>query len=123
MNSYSYITLLISLSFISAITLLSVLFLDFINIRPTQKIAIMKIGIIMIVLAPLIFFLIKQFSWQILDIKLFDGLIGKEYSNTNNFISKETSTDWSLYLLGTYVVGLFFMLSQLFIGIKARKKT
>lgn len=113
MNFSSFFMLLISLSIISTITLLLVFFLDIINIRPNQKIAIIKVGIIMIVIAPLIFLLLKHISWHMIDIKIIDSFIVNKYSSVNDFVSKESNTHWSSYLLGIYVLGLFLMLFRI----------
>lgn len=113
---------MILLSGLSLITLIAVRILDFANALSQQKIILTKIGLVVLVLAPLIFSLLRLSSWQMLEITL-PGQFTNQLSTSRSVILMARYINWPFYIFLAYGVGFLMMLSRiLFSYLNARKK-
>jgi Zn-dependent protease with chaperone function len=93
--------------------LISLHILDFATVTSNQKIIFIRIGLIIISIATLIFYLAQFFSVHTLEIILPDSLINQFTFNSIHPITIKPQTDWTLYIYIAYVVGFLVALCRI----------
>lgn len=122
MNYYLYLIFLFSLSFLSLFTFGLYRILDIVRVNTKQKLTFLKIGMLMIAIAPLIFSMLRYFSWSALVITL-PGTLGANLSDHAVHTSfTEAQVDWSFYIFLAYNLGFFVMLTRVLFSYIAAKK-
>lgn len=122
MNYLQFLFFLASLSGLNFITLVLVRVLDFANTFSRQKIILIKTGLVMLVLAPFIFAVLKLSSWQVLEIKV-PGQFTNQLSTSQSLTLAKYQINWVFYIFLVYGMGFLIMLSKiLFSYLSARKK-
>jgi bla regulator protein blaR1 len=123
MNYTPYLIFLASLSSLNLIILALLRALDYAKVVSKQKILLIKMGLVMIVLAPLIFGLLRLFSWRALIITLPGQFINQLSTSKLAITLTEYPIHWSFYLFLIYGMGLFIMLSRIVASyLSARKQ-
>ncbi len=123
MNYLQCLFFLASLSGLSLINLILIRILDFANAFSKQKIILIKIGLVVLALAPFIFTLWRLSSWQVLEITL-PGQFANQLSTSRLSITlTEHQINWPFYIFLVYGMGFLMMLSRiLFSYLSAIKK-
>lgn len=108
---------------LSLLIVISLRLLDYANVVTRQKLILLKIGLIILTLAPIIFYLLRLFSWQNIQIML-PGQFINQLSIPTTFVTlTESQFNGSFYILMMYGVGFFIMLTRiLFSYLHARKQ-
>src|SRR5438094_9687894 len=107
MNYFSYLLFLAILSGLSFIILISVRILDFANVVSKQKLLLLKMSLIMVMLAPFIYSLLRIFFWQTLEIVLPDQFIHQISEHSLSEPLTLSGESVSFYLIIMYGVGCF----------------
>ncbi len=122
MSYLQFLYFLACLSGINLLTLVLVRILDFVYVISRQKIILIKISLVVMLFAPLIFALLSLSSWQVLKISV-PGQFTNQLSSPQSVILSGYQMNWAFYIFLVYVMGFLMMLSQiLFSYVSARKK-
>lgn len=113
MNYFSCLLLFLGpLSIINFLTLVSLYILDFTSVASKQKIIFIRIGLIIMSGATLIFYILQFFSFHTIAFVLPDKIINQFQINSLP-IKISQHNDWAFYLFIIYVTGFFVMLFRI----------
>jgi beta-lactamase regulating signal transducer with metallopeptidase domain len=116
MSYFSHILLLILLSMFSIAILTLLRILDFANITSRQKIIVIKVGLVMISIAPLIFTILRCLSPHAFAITLPVQFINELSASAIPITSSNSEIDWTFYIFIAYVSGLLIMLLRILLS-------
>jgi len=123
MNYFSYFLFLGSLAGLSLMMLALLRILVLAKVASRQKITVLKIGLLLIAIAPFIFTFLRLFSWHTIAITLPGKFINRLLTHTTHIILTEPEVTWGFYIFAAYGVIFFAMLSRiLFSYVSARKQ-
>lgn len=116
MNYYSYLIFVIVLSGLTLITVFMLYILDFINVTSKQKITFVKISFAMIGVAPVVFYFLKLFSWQTLNVTLPGSFMNQFPTHVLYIPLTKFQVDWSFYIICVYGLGVSAMLFRILLS-------
>lgn len=112
MEYYYYLVFIVALSAINLLTLGVITILDYFSVASTQKIKILRMTIIMIVISPIIFIILRFFSYQAISMTLPDSIINPSIMQTKLTMLTAHSPA-SYYIFIAYISGFIFMLLRI----------
>lgn len=122
MNYFPYIILLVSLSGLSLLILVILSLLNFIHVTSKQKIIVIKVGLVIIGIAPFIFNLIKLFSISIFNIPL-TAVLDNQFTNNSVYINSiKPQIDWLFFVFLAYCIGFLAMICRIIYSYLYTKK-
>lgn len=113
MNYCANIFFLVSLSSVSLFIIFLIRVLDLANTSVEQKIKVIKIGLILVGLAPFLFIFLKLFSWKTLEINLSSEIINHSLIHTVPSIFTSSQFHWSFYFFIAYMIGFAMMIFRI----------
>ena len=122
MNYYLYLIFLLSLSIISLFVLGLHRILNSVSAGTKQKLILLKIGMLMIGVGPIIYGLLRYFSWRAIEITLPATLGGQMSGHVVHSAYAVTQIQWSFYLYAVYCIGFCVMLSRILFSYIGAKK-
>lgn len=122
MNYNHYLIFLSLLSVLSLFVLGLHRILDGVSATTKQKLNLLKIGLVMIGLAPVIYSFLKYFSWSAIEIILPAIVADPLPGHAANMINVSPQIPWSFYIFIVYGIGFFMMLSRILFSYFAAKK-